>query len=93
MTGLKHIIKRLWSKLKIGKRSTTERFKWAEQRCEEAERQLSEMDRSSEDIQHQMSDAVLRLEDGGTLPVNRETLSKYSEYFRFVWLLIRLTDM
>jgi hypothetical protein len=30
--------------------------------------------------------AVLRLEDGGTLPVNRETLSKYSEYFRFVWL-------
>jgi hypothetical protein len=34
------------------------------------------------------SDAVLRLEDGGTLPVNRETLSKYSEYFRFVCLLI-----
>jgi hypothetical protein len=39
------------------------------------------------------SDAVLRLEDGGTLPVNRETLSKYSEYFRFVLLLIWLTDM
>jgi hypothetical protein len=38
-------------------------------------------------------DAVLRLEDGGTLPVNRETLSKYSEYFRFVWLLIWLIDM
>jgi hypothetical protein len=34
------------------------------------------------------SDAVLSLEDGGTLLVNRETLSKYSEYFRFVWLLI-----
>jgi hypothetical protein len=34
------------------------------------------------------SDALLGLEDGGTLPVNRETLSKYSEYFRFVWLLI-----
>jgi hypothetical protein len=29
------------------------------------------------------SDTVLRLEDGGTLPVNRETLSKCSEYFRF----------
>jgi hypothetical protein len=29
------------------------------------------------------SDAVLGLEDGGTLPVNKETLSKYSEYFRF----------
>jgi hypothetical protein len=39
------------------------------------------------------SDAVLSLEDGGTLPVNRETLSKYSEYFRFVSLLIRLIDM
>jgi hypothetical protein len=39
------------------------------------------------------SDAVLRLEDGGTLPVNRETLSKYSEYFRFVSLLIWLIDM
>jgi hypothetical protein len=36
------------------------------------------------------SDAVLSSEDGGTLPVNRETLSKYSEYFRFVWLLIWL---
>jgi hypothetical protein len=39
------------------------------------------------------SDAVLSLEDGGTLPVNRETLSKYSKYFRFVWLLIWLIDM
>jgi hypothetical protein len=39
------------------------------------------------------SDAVLQLEDGGTLPVNRETLSKYSEYFRFVWLLIWLIGM
>jgi hypothetical protein len=39
------------------------------------------------------SDAVLSLEDGGTLPINRETLSKYSEYFRFVWLLILLIDM
>jgi kelch-like protein 10 len=28
------------------------------------------------------SDAVLRLEDGGSLPVNRETVSKCSEYFR-----------
>jgi hypothetical protein len=36
---------------------------------------------------------VLRLEDGGTLPVNRETLSKCSQYFRFVWLLIWLIDM
>jgi hypothetical protein len=34
------------------------------------------------------SDTVLQLEDGGTLPVNRETLWKCSEYFRFVWLLI-----
>jgi hypothetical protein len=40
-----------------------------------------------------LSDAVLRLEDGGTLTVNRETLSKCSEYFRFVWLLIWLIDM
>jgi hypothetical protein len=39
------------------------------------------------------SDAVLCLEDGGTLQVNRETLSKYSEYFRFVWLLIWLIGM
>jgi hypothetical protein len=39
------------------------------------------------------SDVVLRLEDGSTLPVNRETLSKCSEYFRFVWLLIWLIDM
>jgi hypothetical protein len=39
------------------------------------------------------SDAVLQLEDGGALPVNRETLSKYSEYFRFVWLLICLIDI
>jgi hypothetical protein len=39
------------------------------------------------------SDAVLGLEDGGTLPVNRETLWKCSEYFRFVWLLIWLIDM
>jgi hypothetical protein len=40
-----------------------------------------------------LSDAVLSLEDGGTLPVNRETLSKYSEYFRFVFLLIWFVDM
>jgi hypothetical protein len=39
------------------------------------------------------SDALLGLEDGGTLPVHRETLWKCSEYFRFVWLLIRLIDM
>jgi hypothetical protein len=38
-------------------------------------------------------DAVLRLEDGGTLPVKRETLSKCSDYFRFVKLLIRLIDI
>jgi hypothetical protein len=38
-------------------------------------------------------DAMLGLKDGGTLPVNRETLSKCSEYFRFVWLLIWLIDM
>jgi hypothetical protein len=36
------------------------------------------------------SDAVLRLEDGGTLPVNRETLSKCSEYFRC--LIIDMVD-
>jgi hypothetical protein len=40
-----------------------------------------------------LSDAVLQLEDCGTLLVNREALSKYSEYFRFVWLLIWLIDM
>jgi hypothetical protein len=39
------------------------------------------------------SDAVLRLEDGGTLPVNKETLWKCSEYFRFVCLLIWLLDI
>jgi predicted nucleic acid-binding Zn-ribbon protein len=55
MCGLKHILKRLWAKLKIRKRSTTKRFKKAEHRCEEAERELSDMDRSSEDIQQQMS--------------------------------------
>jgi kelch-like protein 10 len=31
------------------------------------------------------SDAVLSLEDGGTIPVNRETLTKYSEYFRTIF--------
>jgi predicted nucleic acid-binding Zn-ribbon protein len=55
MTGLKNTINQLWAKLKIGKSSTTKRFKKAEQRREEAERELSDMDRSSEDIQHQMS--------------------------------------
>jgi hypothetical protein len=54
MTGLKHIINRLWAKLPIRKRSTTKRFKKAEHRCEAVE-QLSDMDRSIEDIQHQMS--------------------------------------
>jgi kelch-like protein 10 len=33
-------------------------------------------------------DAVLRLEDGSAFHVHRETLSKGSEYFRYVWLLI-----
>jgi predicted nucleic acid-binding Zn-ribbon protein len=55
MRGLKHKITREWAKLKIGKRSTTTRFKKAEHRREEAERELSDMDRSSEDIQHQIS--------------------------------------
>jgi hypothetical protein len=160
MPGLKRKINQLSAELEIEKRSTAKRFKKAEHRCEEAELELSNMDRSSEDIQHQMScpqesvdalsiqmevaadtrpspstervsaldsqlsktqemeakpdssssqkyesstgdmerqatlalsyfsennlqsDAVLSLEDGGTLPVNRETLSKYSEYFR-----------
>jgi hypothetical protein len=50
MTGLKNIINQLRAKLKIGKSSTTKRFKKAEQ-----ERELSDKDRSSEDIQHQMS--------------------------------------
>jgi hypothetical protein len=40
-----------------------------------------------------LCDAVLRLEDGGAFPVCKETLSKCSEYFRFVWLLIWLTNM
>jgi hypothetical protein len=30
-------------------------------------------------------DAVLRLEDGSAFHVHKETLSKGSEYFRFVW--------
>jgi hypothetical protein len=171
MRGLKHKINQLWAKLSIGKRSTTNSVNKAEHRYEEAERELSDMDCSSEDIQHHMlcaqvsvdaltvqkevaaetrpsastervsaldsqlsktqemeakpdssssqkyksgtgdmetqaelalsylsennlpSDAVLSLEDGGTLPVNSETLSKCSEYFRFVWLLIPLIDM
>jgi hypothetical protein len=54
MRGLKRKINPLWSKLEIGKRSTTKRFKKAEQRCEEADRELSDMDRSTEDIQHQI---------------------------------------
>jgi hypothetical protein len=54
MCGLKHIIKRLWAKLRIRKRSATKRFKEAEHRCEEDERELSDKDRSIEDIQHQM---------------------------------------
>jgi predicted nucleic acid-binding Zn-ribbon protein len=54
MPGLKRKINPLWAKLRIGKRSTTKRFKKAEHRREEAERELSDMDRSSEDIQHQM---------------------------------------
>jgi predicted nucleic acid-binding Zn-ribbon protein len=52
--GLKHIIKRLWAKMRIGKRSTTTRFKNAEHICEEIERELSEVYRNSEDIQNQM---------------------------------------
>jgi kelch-like protein 10 len=40
-----------------------------------------------------LCDAVLRLEDGGVFPVHTETLSKCSEYFRFVWLLILLTNL
>jgi hypothetical protein len=38
-------------------------------------------------------DAVLRLDDGGTLPVNTETLWKCSEYFRYIWLMVRLIDI
>jgi predicted nucleic acid-binding Zn-ribbon protein len=55
MTGLKNIINQLRAKLKIGKSSTTKIFKKAEQQREEAERELLDKDRSSEDIQHQMS--------------------------------------
>jgi hypothetical protein len=44
----------------------------------------------SENLQ---SDALLRLEASSALPVNRETLSKYSEYFRCVWLLISSINM
>jgi predicted nucleic acid-binding Zn-ribbon protein len=52
--GLKRTINQLSAEPEIGKRSTTKRLKKAEHRCEEAERELSDMDRSSEDIQHQM---------------------------------------
>jgi hypothetical protein len=54
MPGLKRKIKQLWAKLRIGKRSTTKRSAEAQHRCEEAERELSGMDRSIEDIQHQI---------------------------------------
>jgi predicted nucleic acid-binding Zn-ribbon protein len=55
MTGLKRKINQLSAELENGKRSTTKRFNKAEHRREEAERELSDVDRSSEDIQHQMS--------------------------------------
>jgi predicted nucleic acid-binding Zn-ribbon protein len=54
MRGLKRKINQLSAELDIGKGSTTKRFKKAEQRCEEAGRELSDMDRSSEDIEQQM---------------------------------------
>jgi hypothetical protein len=54
MRGLKRKINHLSAELEIGKRSTTKRFKKAEHRNEEAEPEMSDMDRSSEDIQHQM---------------------------------------
>jgi hypothetical protein len=54
MRGLKHKINRVWAKLKIGKKLTTKRSAEAQHRCEEVERELSDKDRSIEDIQHQM---------------------------------------
>jgi predicted nucleic acid-binding Zn-ribbon protein len=52
--GLKHKLIRLWAKLRIGKRATTERLAEAEHRREVAELELSDKDRSIEDIQQQM---------------------------------------
>jgi hypothetical protein len=40
----------------------------------------------------QLCDAVLRLDDGGTFRVHRAILSMCSTYFRFVWLLMWLTE-
>jgi predicted nucleic acid-binding Zn-ribbon protein len=54
MPGLKRKINQLSAQLEIGKGSTTKRFKKAKHRCEEAERELSDMDRSSEDFEHQI---------------------------------------
>jgi hypothetical protein len=39
-----------------------------------------------------LCDALLCLDDGGTLPVHSVILSMCSTYFRFVWLLIWLTE-
>jgi hypothetical protein len=49
--GLKHKLTRLWAKLRIGKRANTERLSEAEHRREVTERELSDKDRSIEDIQ------------------------------------------
>jgi hypothetical protein len=54
---------------------------------------LAELAKSYLSENNLQSDAVLRFEDGGTLPVNTETLLTCSEYFRFVWLLIWLIDL
>jgi hypothetical protein len=73
MCGLKRIIKRLWAKLPIRKRSTTKRFKDAEHRCEAVEQELSDMDRSSEDIQHQM---LCPQESVDALPIQMEVAAE-----------------
>jgi hypothetical protein len=56
MCGLKRKITRVWAKLTTGKKSTAKTFAEAQHRCEEVQRELSDtdMDRSSEDNQHQM---------------------------------------
>jgi hypothetical protein len=73
MCGLKRKIERLWAKLRIGKRSTTKRSAEAEHRCEEDERELSDVDRSSEDIQHQM---ICPQESVDALPIQMEVTAE-----------------
>jgi hypothetical protein len=53
---------------------------------------LAELAESYLSDSHLQPDAVLRLEDRGTLRVHKETLSRCSEHFRFVWLSIWLIE-